>query len=226
MYFLQSAGAYEAALADLTRVVHLRAGAGAFYWRGMAFYHLQLYAAAIADFTEAIAHQPEYLQLYYWRGLSAYQLQDYAAALSDLDQVLSGSPQDDSGRFWRGVVLHRLGYHEPALVDLDGAVTAEPDNLLRLAWRGRICLALARWEQARQDFARVLTGDDPGGQGAYVVAGGLAALEQAAFACAWLQRVAQLDRRRALAAVDDPDFAPIRDNPTFQDWLASLPATP
>ncbi len=226
MYFLQSVGAHEAGVADLTRAIRLRASADAFYWRGMAFYHLQLHAAAITDFTEAMAHQPENLQLYYWRGLSAYQLQDYVAALSDLDQVLAGDPQDDSGRFWRGVALHRLGFHEPALADLDRAVAGEPDSLLRLAWRGRVCLAMAHWEQARQDFARVLAGDDAGGQGAYVIAGGLAALEQAAFACAWLQRVAQLDRRRALAAADDLDFAPIHDTVAFQEWLASLPATP
>ena len=224
MVLLMAAQAYEAALADFTHVIRLDPNAEAYYWRGIAFYRLQLFAPAIVDFTEAIVRQTGAGHYHYWRGLAAYQLQDYAASLADFDQALAHNPHDDGVRFWRGVALHRLGHHEVALAELEDSVAADPDNLLRIAWRGRISLHVGGWIQTLKDFGRIANSEEQNAQAAYVVAGSFAMLAQAEYTCSWLRLVARDDRELALAAADDLDFSSIHDTIPFKEFHAALQA--
>jgi tetratricopeptide (TPR) repeat protein len=64
--------------------------------RAMAWYQLQDYDRAIADYTQAIAIDPKYIQAFYGRGLSWERQGKLQNALEDFQYFVSVNPTADA----------------------------------------------------------------------------------------------------------------------------------
>ena len=127
------------------------------------------YAAAIADYTRALARTDLPDQIYSSRaiaytswagalaasGQAAAATEKLVAALADFDQALAVNPQPNY-YLLRGVTYHRLGQPELALADYDRALDLDPANAQALAGEGWVYFAQA--DQLSQSAATA-TGD-------------------------------------------------------------------
>jgi tetratricopeptide (TPR) repeat protein len=71
----------------MTQVIH-RWHRQEYYFRGRLYFKNEAYAEAVADFTEAIRHEPQSGRLYFDRGRARYYQGDKAGAAEDFRQVL------------------------------------------------------------------------------------------------------------------------------------------
>jgi tetratricopeptide (TPR) repeat protein len=120
---------------------------------------LQDYAAALADFTRAVALQPEDGDNHYSRGRTHYQLQDYAAALADLTRAVALQPEDGYSHLWRGVVLAALGQQaasESALQRAAACAAARPDDLQMPRLYARLALLAGEPEAAYAHYREAM----------------------------------------------------------------------
>ena len=78
--------------------------AEAYYNRGTAKTFIAEYAAAIADFDEAICLKPEFLEAYYNRGLTKFTLNQSEAAEYDLQIALKFAKQQGHANIKANIV--------------------------------------------------------------------------------------------------------------------------
>ena len=71
--------------------------------KGLNAFELELYELAEAEFSLAIAAEPNNLTYYYDRGSARYLLQKYRAAIKDFDRFLDGNPDQADVVFLRGL---------------------------------------------------------------------------------------------------------------------------
>lgn len=84
--------------------------------------------AAIADFTAAIALNPEYPAIYAHRAEAYQDTGQLDLALTDLGVVIRLLPEDADGYADRGEVHLRLGDRDKAVSDFRAALKLEPGN--------------------------------------------------------------------------------------------------
>ncbi len=112
--------------------------------------------AALADFSAAIALNPEYPALYEHRGLANAKLGKGSAALDDLAAALRLSPEDAELHASRAVVRTLLGDDKGALIDLNEAIRIAPVDADHYARRGFIHWRLGSHAKAQSDSRRAL----------------------------------------------------------------------
>lgn len=115
---------------------------------------LQQWSAAIADFNQAIALDPQAVDPYLNRGAIEENQGDYAAAIADYNQALDLDPQDALAYNNRGHAKGALGDWSGALADYDRAIAGDPrliiarsNHVLALYQLGQTAAAL---REARQ----------------------------------------------------------------------------
>ncbi|NTV28802.1 MAG: tetratricopeptide repeat protein [Candidatus Omnitrophica bacterium] len=130
---------YQRARTDLSEAVAAAPGfTRAYYYRGLAEYHLGQYREAGLDLDQAIRLFPNYEQAYHIRGKVRLAVQECSAAEADsrqairLDPVLAGAYND------LGAALACLGREQEAVEALGKALKLEPE--LTEAWLNRATL--------------------------------------------------------------------------------------
>ncbi len=128
---------------------------------GIARYHLEQPAQALAAYDQAIALDPKLAEAYYSRSLIHAQKQDYADALRDCNTALGLNSTHAKAFNNRGLAYLKQGYLDLAIGDFDQAVAL--DRRLAEAYlnRGVAYNAQSRFVEALADFERAgLLADD------------------------------------------------------------------
>lgn len=96
--------------------------AQAHHHRGLLRQHAANEAGALADWSEAIAHWPNYPEPHYQRALVHLGQGHHSRALADLDAALTGNPTMAPAYVQRGNLRHQLGDIPGAVADWELAV--------------------------------------------------------------------------------------------------------
>lgn len=89
--------------------------------RGMQRAEKGDYQGAIADYTAAIALDPEYAEAYYNRAYDRSEVKDYQGAIEDYSKVIELEPDAAPAYFNRGMAKAKLGDAEGANADCETA---------------------------------------------------------------------------------------------------------
>jgi tetratricopeptide (TPR) repeat protein len=120
------------------------------YDRGVAALDRKDHDRAIADFTEAVRHNPKYAAAYYNRGFAYLDQKDYDHAIADYDQVIGLNPKLASAYSNRGIAYRAKGALDRANADLDRAHALTQDEQSRSSpeprvYRSGVMRVFAEW---------------------------------------------------------------------------------
>lgn len=127
--------------------------------RGSAFYRLDDYQHALADYTDAMRLDPSDSSARYNRGLTDEQLGDRSRAVIDYGDAIRADADNADAYFKRGLIFLDTGRFDQAVADFTRVHALRPKDRWALADRG-ISYALKRDAgKAEQDFAAVRASD-------------------------------------------------------------------
>ncbi|MCA9890716.1 MAG: tetratricopeptide repeat protein, partial [Anaerolineae bacterium] len=127
--------------------------------RGLAYYHLGEYEAAIADYTQAILLEPQYVEAHNNRGNAYSELQQYEEAIADFTQAIAIDPQYPDAYNNRGNAYSKLQQYEEAIADFTQAIAINPQYTIAYNSRGFAHLDLGQYEEAIADFTQAIAID-------------------------------------------------------------------
>lgn len=112
--------------------------------------------AAIADFTRALALDPQLPAAYTNRGNVFAQLGQIDRALADYGEALRIAPNFTGALNSRGVLYARMGNLDGALADFNAAVTMDPQSALAYFNRGNVFWQKNDKDAALADYNRAI----------------------------------------------------------------------
>jgi len=148
----------DAAVAGCTRViddskVKPKGRAAAFYNRGNAHSAKGDFAAAIADYDEAIRLDPKNARAFANRGTAHSEKGDAGAAIADFDAAIKLDRRLASAYFNRANALAAKGEADRAVADYSAAIKYDRRNVNAYIARGALYLAQGAAPKARADMA-------------------------------------------------------------------------
>ncbi|WP_013320308.1 tetratricopeptide repeat protein [Gloeothece verrucosa] len=127
-----------------------------YHRQGMNDYLQKDYQRMRLNLTEAIKHNPFYLNAYYNRGLAYYHLEDYDKAIEDYNQALKLDPQSSYAYNGRGFVYYQLKKYDQALEDYNQALTLNPQLIYAYWNRGLSYHQMEKYFLALEDYNKAL----------------------------------------------------------------------
>jgi putative GTP pyrophosphokinase len=106
--------------------------------RGMAYYTLENYTAALADFTAVLDEEPMNIKARYYRSLVYLHQNKLKDSLKDLDFCIKQQPYMYDALLSRAKLNQILGNTKTALSDVEKALEIEPDSLEAELLRGQL----------------------------------------------------------------------------------------
>lgn len=192
------------------------------FLRGNSHYFSGQYEEALANYNRSLQLRPDHLHTITNRGQTLLHLGRRREALADANRALELRPDDPVTLTNRGVALGSLMRYEEALADFNRALVLRPDDPQILTNLGGALHILSRHDEALAVYNRalVLRPDDP--NTLYNVACLFALTERYPEALDWLARAITADAKYRSMAVEDPDFAPLRDHPQLGPQFRQL----
>ncbi|WP_341525070.1 tetratricopeptide repeat protein [Nostoc sp. UHCC 0302] len=114
------------------------------------------FKGAIADYTQAIRLNPNYLNAYFGRGVASYNLGDNKRAIADYNQALKINPNYANAFINRGVSRSALGDKQGAIADYNQALKIDPNYANAYINRGIVRSALRDNKGAIADYNQAL----------------------------------------------------------------------
>ena len=156
----------EKAIADYTKaILHPQRFANklnskyaeAYNKRGVAYYYLQKYDLAIADYTKAVELDPKFAWAYHNRGLAYYYLQKYNLAIADYTKAIELDPKFA----WayhnnRGNAYYDLKKYELAIADYNKAIALDQNDAMAYNNRGLAYSDLKKYDLAIADYNKAI----------------------------------------------------------------------
>ncbi len=127
------------------------------YNRGMAEVEKGLYNQAIADYTAAIALNPDYPEAYGNRGIAYGRIGLYDQAIADETRAIALNPTLDKAYGNRAYAYHLRGKDAQGLADAERAVMLAPRDVKNLETRAEIYEKVGRRGDAVADYRALLT---------------------------------------------------------------------
>jgi tetratricopeptide (TPR) repeat protein len=126
------------------------------YQLGNAYTTSHDYERAIAEYSQAIALYPAYVDAYIYRG-SAYENQgQFDLARKDYDAAIKRDPASAGAYFKRAILFYDTGARDSAMQDLDKAIELEPRLVQAYVNRGLIYDERGEYDPALADFDRAI----------------------------------------------------------------------
>lgn len=111
---------------------------------------------AIANFTQAIRLQPDYVSSYINRGIALDMMKQHAAAISDYDTAIRLQPDYVIAYNSRGIARANLGQYEEAIKDYTKVIEIDKDFPAAYGNRGRAREAIGKYVDAMSDYNTVI----------------------------------------------------------------------
>lgn len=124
--------------------------------RGICFFKLGQYAAAIADYDKAISIDPCCSDAYTYRGVALHELGQLDAALASHDIAIANNSQHVAAYSNRGNTLRRMKLLEAAIVSYDRAIVIRPEFSEAHFNRGIALREISQPEAALRSFDRAI----------------------------------------------------------------------
>jgi tetratricopeptide (TPR) repeat protein len=123
----------------------------AFFERGVVYYELKNYAAAIKDFNKAISLYPEDARIYSFRSLAYAEIPDYRSALADVDQALR-IIESNADYVNRAILRELMEDFDGALSDYNKAIAMDGSDMDSYYYRGLLHQQLGNQAQGCADL--------------------------------------------------------------------------
>jgi tetratricopeptide (TPR) repeat protein len=154
-------GDYELAIQQFTEALEIAPSSAAYSNRCLAEIHLEDYATAIEDCTQALQLNSKEPESYLNRGLAYHRIGQPAEAIADYDRLLQLKPHDFRAYYNRGLAQADQQAYREAIVDYGEAIRqVTPLDHLTLAEihndRGLAELWLEHWPQAIASFTQAI----------------------------------------------------------------------
>ncbi|KAL0021276.1 hypothetical protein WJX79_005975 [Trebouxia sp. C0005] len=114
------------------------------------------FAAAIEEYSQAIALDPQHFKALFNRGFSWDKVGEYERAVEDYTQALQVDPQNSYAYYNRGITRDRSGDYEGAIADFTHAITLDPANADFFHNRGFSLRKMGRFEEALRDYSAAI----------------------------------------------------------------------
>ena len=114
------------------------------------------YKAAIAHYTDALALNPDLVQLYHNRGTLRNAIGQPKEAIADWDAALERNPDLVEAYFNRGAVKTTLGDFDGCITDCSTAVELHPDAMPAYYNRAQARMELKQYAEGIEDYDKVL----------------------------------------------------------------------
>jgi tetratricopeptide (TPR) repeat protein len=152
-------------------------------------------------------------------GWVLYYAGDYDRAVAQCRIALEMNPSFELAYLWAGQALEMMGRTDEALAELQRAVEQSSEGAIFVAALAHAHAVRSERREAEQLLARLEAGNYIP---SYEIAKVYAALDRQPEALVWLER-AHEQRSHSMAFLRvDPQFAELRDDPTFRELLARL----
>lgn len=149
---------FEAAIRLLTKALQLSLGnlAEIHLYRGEAYAYLNDYDQAMADFNNALRHNPYFADAYNERGnLLRFQGKLYLA-IADYEAAIQLLPTHYEAYYNRALAYEELKQYQAATTDLTTVINLNPGIAQAYEARGRIRAVLQDYDGAIADLERYL----------------------------------------------------------------------
>jgi tetratricopeptide (TPR) repeat protein len=120
--------------------------------RGLSYYYLKDYQAAIKDSSQAIKISPNFAWAYNTRSIASYELKDYQAATKDSSQAIKISPNYGIAYYNRGLARSALEDRQGAVEDYTQAIKINPDYTNAYENRGYDYYKLGNYQASIEDY--------------------------------------------------------------------------
>jgi len=191
-----------------------------------ALSNLGRYPEAIACADKSLKVNPANHRLSGIKGLALLNLDRYEEALSCLNEALRTNPESTATLLAKGQVLLHLGQHAEALNCLDAVLGKEWTNIDALISKGVALSKLGRHEEAIGCWDSLVQINRNNATGWYNKACFEAKMGYTDAALESLYKAIQIDKKTALEAKTEQDFADLRNDERFLSltnlvWYAS-----
>lgn len=129
------------------------------YKRGLDYQQQQLPDLALAEFDQAIALDPDYVDAYIGRGQTHLDLDDFDLAIVDFDQALALDAGRAEAYTGRGNANQEKNDLDQALADFDRAIALDPQLAAAYAGRGYTYTERGEYERALADYDKAIALD-------------------------------------------------------------------
>ncbi|DBA99837.1 hypothetical protein WJX77_011850 [Trebouxia sp. C0004] len=124
--------------------------------QGYSFRKQGNFAAAIEEYSQAIALEPQHFKALFNRGFSWDKVGEYERAVEDYTEALQVDPQNSYAYYNRGITRDRSGDYEGAITDFTHAITLDPANADFFHNRGFSLRKMGRFEEALRDYSAAI----------------------------------------------------------------------
>jgi tetratricopeptide (TPR) repeat protein len=128
--------------------------AGAYFNRGIAYQQKGIYDNAMADYAEAIRHNPNLAGAYANRGMAYKRKGDYDRAIADYTQAIRLDPNDALTYSSRGNMYRDKCAYDQAIADYTQVIRLNPNNAYAYYDRGVAYQRKGNNASAEADIAR------------------------------------------------------------------------
>jgi tetratricopeptide (TPR) repeat protein len=124
------------------------------WFRGACWHRLEQYARAEADFSQAIALNPNQAHYYVSRGRTRVSMKRYAPALADFDRAVRLKPAYVTVYLYRGLTRAMLRQYPAAVSDFTRAIQLDPSKIDAYRLRALAYRKMGRVAEANADLAK------------------------------------------------------------------------
>jgi tetratricopeptide (TPR) repeat protein/tRNA A-37 threonylcarbamoyl transferase component Bud32 len=141
---------------EVAPLTGLELDAADYFYRGLIHDTMGDFAAAIADYSEAIRIDPELASVYNNRGNAEASLGNHDAAIADYSEAIRIDPGDATAYNNRASSQDSLGNYEAAIADYSQAIRVDPDFAIAYKNRGTARYSHGEYEAAIADYSEAI----------------------------------------------------------------------
>ena len=148
----RSAQLEDQAIRDFTTSLNFKVTWRPFHNRGVSKAMQGDYEAAIGDFDESIARNPDYGNTFFNRAEILFEMGRFDEAERDYSEAIRLNPADAVAISGRGHAMFQQGRVQEAVDDFSEVIRLEPENARALADRGDVYAYAGEWNSAALDY--------------------------------------------------------------------------